>query len=262
MADRMVRFLMVAGFVLSAVVVVAACSSDDGGPDEAAVDSASETSVGFGGDGDDVNDGDSHEGDSNGGEPNDSGQTPADGSDDADDTGVSGETEPASASPSPSGDDDIAAIEAEVERVIQRNWEIWVECTTDIETCDPATALAETESTTSRFYLESVGVVELWKQQGIAYRAVEGREADRFVEIQSIDVSPDLTSAEVLVCDRDDRARFERNGEGEYEMVEGTDFVEDLLLRRVVAEEDGEWRIVDNELVDRRNVSQGIDPLC
>lgn len=161
-----------------------------------------------------------------------------------------------------SSNDQVAAIEAEVERVIQRNWEIWVECTTDVDNCEPATALAETENTTSRFYQESVGVVELWRRQGIAYRPVEGRPSDRFVEIRSIEVSPDLTSAEVLLCDRDDRARFERNGAGEYEMVEGTDFVEDLLLRRVVAEDDGEWRIVENELLDRRAVREGTDPLC
>ncbi len=232
------------GFVLSAVLLVTACSSGDDGLDEsAAVESASETSVAFGGDADD-------------GEPTEGESA------DPDEADASDETTSTLASSSDSGDDDVAAIEAEVERIIQRNWEIWVECTTNTEVCDPATALAETESTTSQFYMESVGVVELWKQQGIAYRPVEGRAVDRFVEVQSIDVSPDLTSAEILLCDRDDRARFQRTTGGEYELVEGTDVGEDLLLRRVLALEGGEWKIVENELLDRRHVEPGIDPLC
>jgi len=235
---RLLRLLTVGGFVLLGGLATAACSSGADGPDESAVDSAS---VSFGGDDDPAEGGDASTTDAEG-------DTGSNGSDDA--------------STSDSADEEVAAIEAEVERVIQRNWEIWIECTTAVDTCDPATALAETESTTSQFYQESVGVVELWKQQGIAYRPVEGLPTDRFVEIRSVEVAPDLASAEVLLCDRDDRARFERADGGEYEMVEGTDFVEDLLLRRVVAEEGGEWRIVENELLERRAVTEGIDPLC
>ena len=248
MADRTVRFSMAGGLVLAAVLTATACSSgDDPTEGSAAGEAASETSVAFGDEPD--------------GEPSEDEAAENVGAD-TDEGDGSDETESTSASGPDTEDDDVAAIEAEVERVIQRNWEIWVECTTDVETCDPGTALAETESTTSQFYMESVGVVELWKQQGIAYRPVEGRPVDRFVEIQSIDVSPDLQSAEVVLCDRDDRARFERKGDGGYEMVEGTDFVEDLLLRRVVALNDGEWKIVDNELLDRRALGEGIDPLC
>lgn len=253
MADRAVRYLMASGLVpaaVLAVLVVTACSSgDDSASPEgsAGVEAATETSIAFGDEPD--------------GEPSEDEAAGNVGAD-TDEAGGSDETESTSASGPGTEDDDVAAIEAEVERVIQRNWEIWVECTTDVETCEPGTALAETESTTSQFYMESVGVVELWKQQGIAYRAVEGRPVDRFVEIQSIDVSPDLQSAEVVLCDRDDRARFERNGEGEYEMVQGTDIGEDLLLRRVLAPVDGGWKIVENELLDRRHVEPGIDPLC
>lgn len=240
---RRVRRLPVNGvLVLSSAVLVAACSLGDGGPDmSAAAESATASSVEFGGVGD--------------GDPGQDTPDPADdgGSGDAASTPAPSSAEPA---------DDVAAVEAEVERVIRRNWEIWVECTTDVEGCEPADALAETESTTSQFYLESVGVIELWKQQGIAYRPVEGRADDRFVEIRSIDVAPDLMSAEVLLCDRDDRAQFQRGADGAYQLVQGTDIGEDLLLRRVVAIEDGEWKIVANELLDRRHVEEGIDPLC
>lgn len=249
---RVVRFPMMGGLVLSTVLILMGCSSgDDALGASAAGESASDTSVDFGGD---------TETEPADGESTDAGES--DDAEDADETEVTDETESSPATPSDTEDDDVAAVEAEVERVIQRNWEIWVECTTDTESCDPAMALAETESTTSRFYMESVEVVELWKREGIVYRSVDGRPADRFVEIQSIDVSADRTSAEVLLCDRDDRARFQRGADGEYVLDPDTDFTEDLLLRRVVAEEDGVWKIVDNELLDRRAVTEGIDPLC
>ena len=241
-------------FVLVMVValVVAGCSQEDSLDSSSAASEASSSSVDvdFGG-GDD-----------------DPGEATGDADEDA--AAVEGEGEGQATSstsataPSLSDDDagEISAIEAEVERVIRRNWEIWIECTTDPDACDPATVLAETEVTTSPLYLESVGVVELWQREGIAYRPVEGRLTDRFVEIRSIEVAPDLESAEVELCDRDDRARFERTAAGDYEMVEGTDIGEDLLLRRMLVVEDGEWKISENELLDRRHVEEGIDPLC
>lgn len=233
------RLLRAGGMVLVGGLVVLACSTGGDEPDEsAAADSATETSVGFG----DATDAAAEAG--------------ADDSDDSDAGSASAPEEQAST------DAEVAAIEAAVEQVIQRNWEIWVECTTDSESCDPSGALAETENTTGQFYQESVGVVELWKQQGIAYRAVGGRPADRFVEVRSIEVAPDGMSAEVVLCDRDDRARFQRNADGDYEMVEGTDIGEDLLLRRVLVREDGVWKISENELIERRLVQEGIDPLC
>ncbi len=238
------------GLAVTIGLVLAACSSTGDDPDgsSAAASGAvtTQTSIGFGPD---------DEPDGAAGDTDDPGTETTGG--DSDDNDADGGTDEAGDAP-----EEMAAAEAEIERVIQRNWEIWVECTTDIEECDPATALAETEDTTSRFYAESVGVVELWQQQGIAYRPVEGRPADRFVEIRSIDIEPDLSTAEVVLCDRDDRARFQRNVDGDYDMVDGTDIGEDLLLRRVLVNDDGGWKIAENELLDRRHVQEGIDPLC
>ena len=232
------RYVLV---VLAALAVVGCSQGNSSG--------SSSTDVDFGGSDDDAEAVEAEEADATPGADEGDGQA----------TSSTSTTAPPS---SGATDADVAAVEAEVERVIQRNWEIWVECTTDPETCDPAMALAETEVVTSPLYVESVGIVERWKLEGIAFRAVEGRPPDRFVEIRSIEVAPDLQSAEVVLCDRDDRARFQRDVDGNYQLVEGTDIGEDLLLRRVVVIDNGSWKISENELLDRRHVEEGIDPLC
>lgn len=154
-----------------------------------------------------------------------------------------------------------AAAEEQIRAVVQRDWEAWIECSTDPAACDPAATLAEVRTTTGPYYLDDLARLRRWAAEGQVVRQPESRPDENFVITESVRIDPEGTTATARTCTGDGRARYTTAADGRLTLVAGTDVQGYNRAESYLVLEGSAWKIDGFKILEESLLPEGT-PLC
>ncbi len=156
----------------------------------------------------------------------------------------------------------LETAEEQIRAVIQRDWETWIECSTDPAACDPAARLAEVRTTTGAYYTDNVAQLRQWAAQGVVVRQPDGLPDNNFVVTESVVVAPDGTTATALTCTGDGRARYQSPaGGGAPALVPGSDAQGYYRSENYLVRQGAGWKIDGFKILQESLLPEG-EALC
>lgn len=154
-----------------------------------------------------------------------------------------------------------AVAEEQIRAAVQRDWEIWIECSGNPAACDPAARLAEVRTTTGSYYLDDLARIRRWKRDGQVVRQPEGRPDENFVVTESVRIDPEGVTATAVTCTGDGRARYTTGAGGELSLVAGTDVQGYNRAESYLVLEGTAWKIDGFKILEESLLPEG-RPLC
>lgn len=152
----------------------------------------------------------------------------------------------------------LETAEEQIRAVVQKDWETWIECSTEPAACDPAVRLAEVRTTTGAYYTDNVAQLRQWANQGVVVRQPDGLPDDNFVITESVVVAPDGTTATAVTCTGDGRARYQpAAGGGAPILVPGSDAQGYYRSENYLARDGAAWKIDGFKILEESLLPEG-----
>ncbi|MEZ5407847.1 MAG: hypothetical protein R2761_07475 [Acidimicrobiales bacterium] len=164
---------------------------------------------------------------------------------------------PAASSSSTVDERALATAEEQIRAAVQKDWETWIECSTNPTSCDPAARLAEVRTTTGAYYTDNVAQLRQWAARGVVVRQPDGLPDNNFVITESVAVAPDGTTATAVTCTGDGRARYEPGPGGALALVAGSDAQGYYRSENYLVLDGATWKIDGFKILEESLLPEG-----
>ncbi len=151
----------------------------------------------------------------------------------------------------------LETAEEQIRAVVHKDWETWIECSTDPAGCDPAARLAEVRTTTGAYYTDNVAQLRQWAARGVVVRQPDGLPDNNFVITESVVVAPDGSAATAVICTGDGRARYEPAAGGALALVAGSDAQGYYRSENYLVHDGAGWKIDGFKILEESLLPEG-----